>query len=324
MTLIVSWLGRDFVMQSSDRLVTTPPRAAFDTEANKTVVYAASDGFVAISYVGAAFVGTVTTDQWIAETLMRRRYATDGVRWNASPLRLDPWFDSGRAAHDLMSAANTAIAPSPDRDHYLELMMTGWQRWKRPGFYRPYLWTISNDHGAFEILRHSAREPLHGQPTRTQPFSFPMELAATPALNFSADVATNVTELIRTGGGRRDYVESALVAGIRQAAGTHPGIGTDIMSVVLAPRRAHIRYFPVQAPRRRLTYAKTAAIRTVAYSPWVIGPRLAVAPGITTGGQQLLKLGFGVLAIIESRIVMRDDPGGLIFSLTGQPRPRRP
>jgi hypothetical protein len=43
---------------------------AFDEFANKSIVYCAFNGILSISYTGHAFIGSLPTDQWIAEKLI--------------------------------------------------------------------------------------------------------------------------------------------------------------------------------------------------------------------------------------------------------------
>ena len=73
MTLILNVATPHYVLQVADRLVTR--RAAdgfrpFDPLSNKGIVYFAKDGVGAISYTGAAYVGTTPTDRWLTEKLI--------------------------------------------------------------------------------------------------------------------------------------------------------------------------------------------------------------------------------------------------------------
>src|SRR5262245_17567902 len=63
-TLILTKTSEQYILQFSDRLVTQSGKP-FDELANKAVIYAATNGIVAISYTGASFLDEIPTDQWI-------------------------------------------------------------------------------------------------------------------------------------------------------------------------------------------------------------------------------------------------------------------
>lgn len=86
MTLIITVASPLFVIQAGDRLLTTQSDGEtkqFDDKSNKSLIYEAEDGILAISYCGAAFMRGKPTDEWIAEQLDTRiKIPTDGS---------DPW-----------------------------------------------------------------------------------------------------------------------------------------------------------------------------------------------------------------------------------------
>src|ERR1700730_6856922 len=109
MTLILSHLSSAFALQSSDRLVTrlnmgrgpTP----FDPLANKTIVYLARDAIVAMSYTGPAYIGQLTTDDWIVQNLTGIDVTQGfGTRTGTLP-RL---FDIGRAMKFLLQELSSS------------------------------------------------------------------------------------------------------------------------------------------------------------------------------------------------------------------------
>src|SRR5260221_2095551 len=126
MTLILSHLSRAFVLQSSDRLVTrlNPGRAPspFDPLANKTILYLARDAIVAMGYTGPAYIGKLTTDDWIVKTLTGVDVTQDfGIRTGKVP-RL---FDIGRAMKFLLEElCSSEIAR---QESNFELVSVGWQ-----------------------------------------------------------------------------------------------------------------------------------------------------------------------------------------------------
>jgi len=79
MTQILTAACPNYVVQVSDRLLTKACGAdvrEFDPIANKTVVFRARDAIVTIAYSGIAFVGSMPTDDRIAQT-----------RWGEEPPR---------------------------------------------------------------------------------------------------------------------------------------------------------------------------------------------------------------------------------------------
>jgi hypothetical protein len=79
MTLHLTLATAEYVLQVSDRLTSLDPgKRPWDPLANKNVIYVARNGLISIGYTGAAYIGVLPTDTWIAQTL----------RGDASPLRM--------------------------------------------------------------------------------------------------------------------------------------------------------------------------------------------------------------------------------------------
>lgn len=105
MTLRVTFVSGDYVLQVSDRLVSVDRRAgveSYDREANKTVVYFARDAYVSIGYTGLAYLEDRPTDQWIAEKLIgeeveSRRGPSGGISQRITAGPVPPWFGIGTA-----------------------------------------------------------------------------------------------------------------------------------------------------------------------------------------------------------------------------------
>lgn len=64
MTLIISCVTRDFVVQASDRRVSVPNRRVGDDRANKAIFYC---GQSAWAYTGLAQIGPKRTDEWLVD-----------------------------------------------------------------------------------------------------------------------------------------------------------------------------------------------------------------------------------------------------------------
>ena len=67
MTLIVTAVGKSFVIQASDRRLTTPSGALHDDNANKALCVACRDAVFAMAYTGLAQIGSKRIDEWLAK-----------------------------------------------------------------------------------------------------------------------------------------------------------------------------------------------------------------------------------------------------------------
>ncbi len=78
MTLIITCLADDAVVQVADRRLTLPDGTIFSEHANKTICVTCSDALIAISYTGLARLDgyDLPTDHWIVDTLAESHAAT--------------------------------------------------------------------------------------------------------------------------------------------------------------------------------------------------------------------------------------------------------
>src|ERR1700692_187490 len=195
MTLILSHLSRVFALQSSDRLVTRlntgQDPTPFDPLANKTIVYLARDAIVAMSYTGPAYIGQLTTDDWIVQNLTGIDVTEAfGTRTGILP-RL---FDIGRALNFLLQELSSSEIAQQNIN--FELVAVGWQ-WRLArrapvGRFQPVpmAWGISKtESGAFE--QKVERLPRHWHWRNRDFFN------AAPAANFDKSQQTKMFDEIR-------------------------------------------------------------------------------------------------------------------------------
>lgn len=71
MTLIITALSDDAVVQVSDRRLTYPNGRIYSETANKSLCVECSDTVFTVAYTGLALIGTVLTDRWIVNYLRR-------------------------------------------------------------------------------------------------------------------------------------------------------------------------------------------------------------------------------------------------------------
>jgi hypothetical protein len=69
-TLIITALADDSVVQVSDRRLTWPDGSLYSENATKAICIACSDARLSLAYTGLARIGTTSTDRWLVDTLI--------------------------------------------------------------------------------------------------------------------------------------------------------------------------------------------------------------------------------------------------------------
>jgi hypothetical protein len=333
-TLILSHLSRGFVLQVSDRLVTRirpgDSPSPFDALANKTIIYGARDAIVSMSYTGPAYVGKLSTDDWIAQTLTGVDVSEKfGMRTGTLP----HWWDIGQATRLLLRELSHSEISTQNSN--FELVVSGWQ-WKNvkrsmEGRYQPVpmAWALSKTEGS-KFEKEVERLPRHWYwKNRCYFYAAPRsnlskgerdklfdrlneEAAQSPAPKTNEEVA--------------DRVEKATVDTVRAASVSSPYVGPNCMSVVIAPPHQialiRVTFFPYEHHTAQLV-AKTNAPITfpAAFSPWIIGQGLMHKPSVHIG-----KGGFDLqIGPFTVKLSGPDGPDkGLLFAMSSQQRPARP
>ena len=77
MTLIITALANDAVVQVSDRRLTLPGRTVFSEDANKAICFGCADAHVSLAYTGLARIGTTPIDHWLVDLLTDNRLANE-------------------------------------------------------------------------------------------------------------------------------------------------------------------------------------------------------------------------------------------------------
>jgi hypothetical protein len=331
MTLILSHLSRAFVLQVSDRLVTkeargTPP-SRFDALANKSIVYWARDAIVTIAYTGAAYIGALSTDDWIVQKLTGVDVSENfGMRGFASPR----WLDIGQSLRLLLQE----LASSEVAKHTLnfELTAVGWQ-WKTTrhpleGRYQPVpmAWGLSKPRNG-QFGKEVERIPRYWY------MKHPTFFHSSPIGNMPKTERDKMFDLLRNSGPSRTgeeaaaKVEQATVDAVRSVSMSNPYVGPNCMSVLLAPphQRAFIRIsFFSQEQHTAQLVSRTAppVILPAAFSPWIVGRGWMEKPSVRVG--QATSEELGPFTIAYSGPAMPCPVKGLIFAQSSQARPPRP
>jgi hypothetical protein len=277
--------------QASDRLVVTDERgtfAPFDRRANKTLVLVATDAVAFISYAGEAYIGDVPTDEWIARVITGNRYVSasplvGGATWAGTLITTGtlPLRDIGQTALILareLERARTGLR-AEDRNRRGPWIVIAALQWKakRPMYLWPFLATI-------EPRQSDARYAASFPPAREERPPFFVIYEAPLPTDFARG-ELDVSSMVR-GWRHPEVIEDDLVAAIRIAADRHPTrIGKDCVTVstradCFGPIR--VRFHPGEAHSFNLPGVDEAI--PVAYTPWLIGPKMAAPPQQAFGG----------------------------------------
>ena len=271
MTLVVSVATPAFGLHVSDRLV-SKGGAPYDALANKTVVFRASDGLVVFGYTGAAFLGGMPTDSWIADAISDGACANDtgAIRFGGFRVR-----DTGST---LLGLRRRLERERLFRTLNGAMSAVGWQwngRRKRT-FCRPVLWLLGPE-TRYRWIQLMPRHPPERRPQfRMRPIgNWPL----------GNDAWQDLVAGVGRAGPDLETVEAMVVAAIRRASSQAPGsIGSHCMSVVVKPGdarpNARVRFLPVTP---HLGRAGDQDVE-VAFTPWMVAPDGIHSPALSVGG----------------------------------------
>jgi hypothetical protein len=334
MTQIVSLLFRELcVLQVVDRLLTTKDGKPFDDLTNKSIIYWAKDAIVCMSYTGPAFIGKLPTDSWIAwklcgdspSLLLKQTVESGGVLLGNIPL-MNIW----QAMNLLESELRKSEIARQSLD--FELVVVGW-KWKRgnralEGRRRPlpFAWSIRKYRGEKLAIHHLD----HNWPLdyNTLWINLPIENMSNADLQELTDKVRRipVNPQVPSDDSLRGY-EEAIVDGIRAVSAKNPYVGSNCMSILIAPphRRAfmRIRFFPDRHyPARDFGIKSVPPEYAAAFSPWIIGRNFVQSPQVFYGGSSGIRMG-------PFEIFLEGFPGGGFrkgssFGTATHPRRSRP
>ncbi len=267
MTLVLALMSRSWVLHTSDRLVTVKRRtrvSPHDTEANKSLIYLARDGWVALGYAGVAYIGDLPTDAWIAHQLIPDRDPDESgfMVGSSAPRR-----QLGDALRGLAVALQAELQRRPSAALFggVTILASGWKLDRAAPFARPTTIRIhasgrpGESAAVFQTgkywgwergrLRWYAAGDLSGDPLA----DLEARILAHPATLFETDalpLMVDVTRRASTAGG-----------------GT---IGQDCISIYMPPEpRIVVQYRPAH---------RSSSGPSTDYSPWVVAPGLGSMP----------------------------------------------
>lgn len=311
MTQIINLASQAATVQVSDRLVSVRRHSVLsdhDPHANKTLLYEATDAVVAISFAGYAYIGSAPTDQWIADWLWGRPPLT-GIRGGRSPMfgASPKRRNIGQVARQLTAALHNQVP----RSEAIELIISGYQfrrggllyrpvryRWRRfppaqPHLELPYkMW--SGDRHRVDFLGNRFRFE------RMEALKSELDLTASP-----------------------EAWANCFARAVQDQSAANPGIGQDVLKVVIPPPRGEITvsFYAVGSITNTLhTYDREITFDSH-HSPWIIGAGLFVPPMASIGDTEYP---FGPYLLKVVGAPHGTGPGPHFSAWTSVPRTGRP
>ena len=297
MTLIVTRTSSRYALMVTDRKVTWNG-AEPDSDANKNVLFGDRNGVVAIGYTGMAYIGTIPTDQWIAQTLTGLTFP-EGRRGKGSvPFLMTTSYEVqylGRRVRDLRDRLNEARPLILEKYRHewsarsFDLVITGFE-WNR-GEVRPMLTALSKPPNSDKFeLRDSDRHWYLPQRGR-----FPVRMCAAPAQNLTIEELRSIEARLHSvwgdGHGAADEVanhaEALLAETIQDVSVRLRVVGPDTMSILIPPPAGpdptiRVRYIPAGRDQGVLRAGGKQTPVPVAFSPWVVSPGCVRSPSVFT------------------------------------------
>lgn len=246
--------------------------APHDPLANKTVIFRASDGLLALSYTGPAFLARLPTDTWLADAVAGGGCASDvgAVRYGTFSVR-----DVGT----ILRLLCRRLRAEPLFQRYGgELSAVGWQ-WdgkRERALVRDVLWVLDSHSGR---LRWQQLVPRHA-PERKRVFRM------VPSGDWALTTKDWEELVVEVGACGENWARAQrlLLHAIRRVSEAKPGtVGRHCMSVVLRPWRfpnALVQFLP-DSPHQGAAFGQTIM---TAYSPWMVAPDAIHAPALVIGG----------------------------------------
>lgn len=256
MTLTLTYITRDHIVQAADRLL-TKGGTEFDPSANKIVLLSAKDGIGSIVYSGTAYIGEQPTDDWIANTLRDAISARSGLG-----LRL------GSAMAVLRNAMSNACPRIATKTQSFELSI-GLAGWRTTG-HRPVV---------FGLQSRARNEPPYSGERTNRPSE---PLFALPEFSRHRDEVRNLQDRLQE---TSDHGEVArlLRETIANISNVNPLVGPNVQYVVV-PRKTdeaiEIHYVP---DHDNPSFNNDVSQHPAAYTPWIVGSSGAFSPSVVAG-----------------------------------------
>ena len=308
MTLIINAATPWFIAHASDRLLTKRVggklRVHSDVE-NKTLIVRINDAICIIGYTGAAYIGDVITDQWIANTVtgmdlsgdfMMRQPGVRGLRLNTLLRRLE----AGMRALVLPGSAN-----------HLGVTVSGIRQ--RRNYAMPFV-------REFERNRGVVRCGGYMRSLRSPAFHLLSQMGDHAAMS---DLQRTIGQEFAQHGISAEAFRQGMVNAIRERARHSKVVGDEIVTVTITkPAEGWDVVWTFETPRPRFAAVTDGAgnIRRVFrsyFSPWIISPAGITRPSFGNGHFEQMS---GDVRIRCGNEVKRSDERGLFLAVSSQDR----
>jgi len=256
MTLLLSCLTPDYIINVSDRRLTRPDGKVVDDDANKAIFFSPSAVF---TYTGIANIGKLRTDEWIAEQLIGRV----GIQ---------------SAIENLTLALNNRIRNLPHPYRHLAIVIDCWGSTANDSAYKPYSCAITNFIDANE--RRVVAKPFNSFNTFIQTLPAGNRYAFLPlGQNMPSRIVNSLFRNVKRAeqhiGATRilspSVVGRLMIQAVREVADGNIRVGSNLMLTVL-PNHANEEF--ANLPN---SFAYIGADNTpVLYAPITVTPSLAI------------------------------------------------
>lgn len=302
MTMILSVAGPT-VLQVSDRRVTRIDRNGKSIHSpveNKSVAFLLRDAVGILGYTGDAYIGTKTTDTWLAELVagatFERQFA---IRQGMRPIE---------PLNSIMWRIRQAFPQALGRKGRITVSMAGYRA--RRDYTVPFMVEL-------HWPRSVGPDEFHMRPSRRPFWPYISQIGdGLPAddLRVAMDRgAANAPQAPDVG---------AFVQAIRTRARQSDLVGADLMGIRIpspTSRRVEWKFMPASA--HNATGPNGELITDISYSPWIVTPGSIYAPSLAAGGHFTIRFGEWEF------VCLNDDPvpqNSTVFSVSSQRRVPRP
>ena len=328
--LIITRTSACYALMVTDRHVTADG-ASFDFDVNKNIIFGDRHSVVAIAYSGMTYVGSVPTDQWLAQTLSGHVFPERRHGRGTVPLSMDTHFEDQpfdiRALNIKNRLDNTRNVIAEKyrqvwKDGALTVLISGFE-WDGDEIH-PYFKAISKPRNA-DTFKVSAVDRSWWLPQGTR---FPVHLQAAPRQYIEkAELVAMEQRLSSVWGDGHgtwnqvaDDAETLLIETFQNVSAREPRVGSDIVSILIPHPSVfgptiRIRYVPKGQNMWILDTGGTSKPIPVAFSPWVVSDGCIRPPAIFANLELESHLG-------PYRVVMEGPSNPRIPGATNQERPK--
>jgi hypothetical protein len=295
MTLSLSMVTPRFVMQVTDRLVTTSPGNKFDQTSNKNVIFVARNAVVTIGYSGLAYLNDVTTDEWIAKVLVgiepsrQDNDLTKGIRFGG---KISKGYEIGNAIEQVQISAENALSKEniPAQSKMLEIIFTGWQWRRKPNriIWRPIAYGVllKSKRGKIVSSVFGLKRYWHfeGIVREKLGLRWPFRLLQIPVANTKPDLLTrSLIKRLSPVAKDPEKVRQILVNEIKSRSQTQQTIGKDCMCIYIPVPSELTIEATYLAHEIEPKFVVGEIMYSAGFSPWIVGSHIQVPPSIIMG-----------------------------------------